>query len=151
MTTKLTRRSALAGAAAIPAALAPLAYVQAADTTTEPDPAITAYNEWLRAETAWWRSFETHPDDEDYSNALCRKAWAAKRRLADTVPTTLPGLCCMIRFGVHMNGNALTNDPARVVDPSNYTGTTIWANGLDGRYAQSLLAGADRLIGKTAA
>jgi hypothetical protein len=145
MTTKLTRRTAMAGAAALP--LVPAA---ALAQPVDADPAVTAYREWLEAEKAYVRCFDIRPDDDYHHKMMGEAVHRARMALADTVPTTLAGLALMVRASPSILGDIKTGVPD---DPENFTDVDAYeyeerlADDGTTRFMRSLVAGAKRLAG----
>jgi hypothetical protein len=99
MTTTPTRRALLAGAAAIPLAVA----VQApAGASAPPDPIFDLIAHQRRTAAAWG-SFEDHRNP-DLDAALERADATALEKLLRTAPTSMAGVCAVLRY-VEAYGN----------------------------------------------
>ncbi len=104
----ITRRTALAGAAALP--LLPAAAYAVPVTlpafATPADPAVEAYRTWRAANAAYERSFDRPhvPDDDPLMNATGDAALAANLALCDTIATTPEGLAGQVRLALFTFG-----------------------------------------------
>ena len=143
----ITRRTALAGAAALPllpgAALAASATLPASALAQPADPAVAAYRAWRAAFDAWERSMDHPdlPDDDPAMLAAMRAEWQAKVDLASMVATTPEGLAGQIRMGLGIFGE-LEGSGADFDNPADHVFGN-WRDDVDGRLYRNMLAGAE--------
>ena len=148
--TTTTRRTILAGAAALPllpaAALAspvtlPLLPVSA--YTMPADPAIAAHREWLAAYHANEAFLATGEEgDTPEGLAKCNRVWVARLALSDVVATTPAGLALQLRFAF-----AAFGDPGYdgdIENPDDFTFDDV-AEDQQGRLLRSMLATAEAM------
>ena len=137
----ITRRTALAGAAALP--LLPAA---ALAVPAERDPVVEAYREWLAAYDANDAFLATGKDDDTpEGQALYDRVRAARLALSDTVATTPAGLALQIRFAF-----AVFGDPGHdgdIENPDDFTFDDV-AENQEGRLLRSMLTAAERMAGE---
>ena len=143
--TTTTRRTVIAGAAAMPllpatALAAPVsAYAQPAD------PALAAFREWRAAYDANDAFLATGKDDETpEGKVLYDRVCVARLALSDTIATTPAGLALQIRFAF-----AVFGDPGHdgdIENPDDFTFDDV-AEDQEGRLLRSMLAAAENMAG----
>ncbi len=142
--TTTTRRTVIAGAAALP--LLPAAALAVPVTlpayATPADPAVEAYRTWRAANAAYERSFDRPhvPDDDPIMNAAGDAALSANLALCDTIATTPEGLAGQVRLALYTFGELQLGEDW--LNPDNYE---IDGFGYDQgrRLLISMLAGAE--------
>ena len=154
MSTTTTRRTIIAGAAALPllpaTALAvpvTLPRLPVASYAQPADPAVAAYRKWLVAHEAYERSFDPPnvPDDDPIMNAAANAEWQAKVDLACMVATTPAGLAGQLFMGLGMFGD-LQWAGGDFDNPSDYEFEGC-RDDMDGRLYPNMLAGAKGMAG----
>ena len=109
-----SRRTFLAGAAALP--LLPAAAL----AVPVDDPAVEAYEEWRKAYRAFLVAMKTRPEDDDpVVDAADHAERAAAMKFVETVPTTLAGLAAQIAFAPYCFGQ-VNSDDDDWTEPGNY-------------------------------
>ncbi len=135
----ITRRTALAGAAALP-------LLPAAALAAPADPAVEAYRTWRAAFAAYLASCTGDiADDDPVMNAAQDAEGRAADLLADTVPTTVAGLAAQLTFAHYAFGEVSNDSEWFDLDAYHFG---KWADDRDGRLIRSRLAGAERMAGE---
>jgi hypothetical protein len=104
MSNPITRRTALAGAGALP--LLPVSAYAGTD-----DPAVKAYEQWRAAYDAFSRAFD-RSDNQDgcpILKATHDQEFAARLALSDAVATTPAGLARQVRFAFDVFGERISD------------------------------------------
>ncbi len=139
--TTTTRRTVIAGAAALP--LLPTA---ALAVPVERDPVVEAYRAWLAAYDANDAFLATGKDDETpEGQAMYNRVCAARLALSDVVATTPAGLALQIRFTFAVFGDPGVDGD--IENPDDFTFDDV-AEDQEGRLLRSMLAGAERMAGE---
>ena len=144
-TTTITRRTAPAGAAALP--LAGIgADVQAVEHLADADdPAVRAFHVWRDAwlaHVAWFNGRADWAYDDPEKNRLRDAEWNAWKTLAETVATTPAGWLGQIALALDTFGDM--NAGGKFGDPDSYH-FGEWKDDIDGKLLKSMLIGAQRL------
>lgn len=139
-TTTMTRRTALAGAAA--GTMIPVAGLAKG---AGPDPAVLAYREWLASHAAL-KAAGFADDDTPEGGPLWERYDAAEEALAEVVPTTPEGLACKVRYACDLMADPVPG--GGLGEPEEYQ---HWSRPCAPDFIDSLLAYAERLAAEGAA
>lgn len=158
-TTKINRRTALLGSVTLPAAMAPLSVVQAADNDaapvfeTYPDPFVSAFCRYEEAECAYLEASKAAEDEglgwqerEERAGALCDAAADAMLEMAETVPTTTLGLYLGIHALLPVFGELKAGAGRNVFSFDDMVVRGNHTNGSDEALLRSLRTAAERIL-----
>ena len=141
MTNQTTRRTILAGAAALP-----LLPATALAVPVERDPVIEAYRVWIAAYGANDAFLATGRDDmHPEGKVLFDRVWAARSALSDAVATTPAGLALQIRFAFVVFGDSGYDGDIENLDDLTFENI---AENQEGRLLRSMLTAAENMAGE---